>query len=273
MLDLNLRQIIVVKDRKTSHQAGEQFGRQAAHYAVSTGVHAHSEGLDVLQTFASSRAYKVGVDIATGAGFTAFAMTQYTDHIIATDIAPEMLAQAEKLSRDRKLNNIEFAFVEAEQMPFSDKSLDMVSCRQAAHHFYDLPKALMEVSRVLKAGGDFLLSDSCAPEPTKIGDWMNDMQLRRDFTHVKDRKVTEWYSLLRDVNLNVVDCKMTRVNLQFNDWISRSATSVDEIEPLRQDFMKADEPIREAFDIIAKDGDIFFNWPVIVLRATKQQFN
>lgn len=259
----------MAKDRKTSHQAGEQFGRQAAHYAVSTGVHAHSEGLDFLETFASLRTYGVGVDIATGAGFTAFALAQHTDHILATDIAYGMLTQAEKLAKERKLNNVGFAFVEAEQMPFGDDSLDMVSCRQAAHHFYDLPKALMEISRVLKTGGDFLLSDSCAPEPTQIADWMNDIQLRRDFTHVKDRKVTEWYSLLGDVSLKVVDCKMTRVNLQFNDWVRRSATSADEIGPLRQDFMMADEHIREAFQITIKDGDIFFNWPVIVLKATK----
>ncbi|PZC51028.1 MAG: Ubiquinone/menaquinone biosynthesis C-methylase UbiE [Chloroflexi bacterium] len=259
----------MVKNGKTSHQTGEQFGRQAAHYAVSTGIHAHSEGLDALEAFVSSRTYNVAVDLATGAGFTAFALAPYADHIFATDIAHGMLTQAGNLAKERKLNNIEFAFVEAEQMPFRDGSLDMVSCRQAAHHFYDLPKALIEISRVLRTGGDFLLSDSCAPEPEQVADWMNDMQLRRDFTHVKDRKVTEWYTMLGDVGLEVVDCKMTRVNLEFNDWVRRSATPVEKLAALREDFMTADEDIRDIFQITAKDSDIFFNWPVIVLKATK----
>lgn len=259
----------MVGSRNTSHQAGQQFGRQAAHYAVSTGVHAHSEGLDTLEAFASSRTYSVAVDVATGAGFTAFALAPYTGHMFATDIVQGMLTQAENLAKQRKLNNIEFAFVEAEQMPFRDGSLDMVSCRQAAHHFYDLPKALIEVSRVLRTGGDFLLSDSCAPEPTQVADWMNDIQLRRDATHVKDRTVTEWHSMLGDSGLKVVECAMTLVNLEFNDWVRRSATPVEKLGGLREDFMTAHEDIRETFQITAKGSDIFFNWPVIVLKATK----
>ena len=136
----------MTEENRSSQSAAEQFGRQAEHYAVSTGVHAHSEGLDILQGYASLGDRGVAVDIATGAGFTAFAVSPYVERVLATDIAAGMLRQAGQLAGERSLGNVELAFVEAEHMPFASGSLDMVTCRQAAHHFYNLPRALREIS-------------------------------------------------------------------------------------------------------------------------------
>lgn len=253
----------------SSQSAAEQFGRQAEHYAVSTGVHAHSEGLDVLQEYASLGGRGVAVDIATGAGFTAFAVSPYVERVLATDIAAGMLRQTRQLAGERNLGNVELAFVEAEHMPFAGGSLDMVTCRQAAHHFYKLPLALREISRVLKPGGVFLLSDTCAPEEDAVAAWMNDVELRRDTTHVWDRKQSEWRVMLQEVGLAVTHLQMARVHLEFNDWVKRSATPEEEVDSLRRDFLSASEAVVDAFGIEPEGGGINFSWPVVVLRAVK----
>lgn len=260
----------MTEENRSSQGAAEQFGRQAEHYAVSTGVHAHSEGLDVIQEYASLGDRGVAVDIATGAGFTAFAVSPYVERVLATDIAAGMLQQAGHLADERSLDNVELAFVEAEHMPFADGSLDMVTCRQAAHHFYDLPQALREISRVLKPGGVFLLSDTCAPEDDAVAEWMNDVELRRDVSHVWDRKQSEWRVMLQEIGLEVTHLQMVRVHLEFNDWVKRSATAEEEIQPLRRDFLSASEAVVDAFEIEPEGDGINFSWPVVVLRAVKQ---
>lgn len=260
----------MTEENRSSQGAAEQFGRQAEHYAVSTGVHAHSEGLDILQEYASLGDRGVAVDLATGAGFTAFAVSPYVERVLATDIAAGMLQQAGQLAGERSLGNVELAFVEAEHMPFADGSLDMVTCRQAAHHFYDLPQALREIERVLKPGGVFLLSDTSAPEDDAVSAWMNDVELRRDATHVWDRKPSEWRVMLQEIGLEVTHLQMVRVHLEFNDWVKRSATPEEEIEPLRRDFLSASEAVVDAFGIEPEGDGINFNWPVVVLRAVKK---
>ncbi len=259
----------MTEQNASSQNAAEQFGRQAEHYAVSTGVHAHSEGLDVLQEYASLGDPGVAVDIATGAGFTAFAVAPYVERALATDIAAGMLRQAGQLAAEQGLDNVELAFVEAEHMPFADGSLDMVTCRQAAHHFYDLPLALREINRVLKPGGVFLLSDTCAPEDDAVAEWMNDVELRRDVSHVWDRKQSEWRVMLQEVGLSVTHLQMVRVHLEFNDWVKRSATPQEKVEPLRRDFLSASEAVVDAFEIEPEGDGINFSWPVVVSRAVK----
>jgi ubiquinone/menaquinone biosynthesis C-methylase UbiE len=44
---------------------------------------------------------------------------------------------------------------DAESLPFADNSLDGIFCCSVLHHFFDLPKAIQEISRTLRPGGRF----------------------------------------------------------------------------------------------------------------------
>lgn len=44
---------------------------------------------------------------------------------------------------------------DAENLPFEDNSLDTIFCCSVLHHFFDLPKAIREISRTLRPGGMF----------------------------------------------------------------------------------------------------------------------
>jgi len=45
---------------------------------------------------------------------------------------------------------------DAERLPFSNQSLDIVFCCSVLHHFFNVPQAISEIARVLKPGGLFL---------------------------------------------------------------------------------------------------------------------
>ena len=75
--------------------------------------------------------------------------------LIASDISEDMLAVAKK-----KLSHldIEWQNIDAQQLPFSDNSIDLVVCCFGYMFVPDKQKAFAEVYRILKPGGVFLFA-------------------------------------------------------------------------------------------------------------------
>ncbi len=265
-------------DKDPRESAAQQvFGPQAAVYANSP-VHVDDPSLDVVREMAAQALDGGGrfgwaLDMGTGAGFTAFAMAEFSHHVLAVDPTLGMLQQAQRIAGERQLSNVAVSRNVAEALPVAPGSLDLVTTRMAAHHFLDFDAMLDEVCRVLKPGGVLLMADSVAPEDDEIAGWMNAIELRRDFSHIENRKATHIESLMEDRGLRVSERESTRIGLRFNDWAARTATSEEETKALRKDFLEAPAPVKEAFQIqpIKGDdaGDISFSWPCLIFRAVK----
>lgn len=260
------------QDAQQGASSQRMFGPRAGAYAISP-VHVRDDSLDIIQRMASqfaTRRCQWAADLGTGAGFTAFAMADYAHRVVATDPTRPMLEQARRLGRERGLTNLALTRNVAEALPFADSSLELVTSRVAGHHFADLDRAFDEVRRVLKVGGVLLMADSVAPEDDAVAHWMNDVELRRDFSHVKNRQVSELVAMLAARGMELKQQEITRVNLQFNDWVARTATAPPQVSTLRQDFLAASSAIKEAFQIVPVNGDIHFSWPCLVFRAVKE---
>ena len=150
--------------RRTGAQ--EQFGRQAQHYTRSAG-HSSGESLQVVRDWASSARYARAVDVATGTGFTAFTIAPFADSVVASDLTPEMIAETRKLASERGVTNVVCALAAAEDLPFADASLDLLTCRIAPHHFMDLRKAITEWRPRARSGRHphprgYLLAGGCS---------------------------------------------------------------------------------------------------------------
>jgi len=78
-----------------------------------------------------------------------------TTKLIASDISGDMLAIGKK-----KLSHldIDWQIIDAQQLPFSDNSIDLVVCCFGYMFVADRPKAMGEVYRILKKGGQLLFT-------------------------------------------------------------------------------------------------------------------
>src|SRR5690606_464441 len=119
------------------------------------------------------------LDVATGAGHVAYAFAPHVARQWATDVTEEMLAIVRKEADKRGLANIRTAFASAEALPFEDESLDLVTCRIAAHHFESIPAFLDEARRILKPGARLALVDNVMPAGS-VGDYVNAFERLRD---------------------------------------------------------------------------------------------
>jgi len=249
--------------------AQRMFGSQAAMYATSQ-VHIHDNRLTTLQRMiAESPAALWAIDLGAGAGFTAFAAAEYASRVLASDVTLEMLLETRRIAGDRGLSNVGLCQNRAEDLPFASDTFDLVTCRAAGHHFTDLDGAFGEIHRILKPGGSLVMADSVSPEDDALALWYNDVELRRDFSHVENRKVSVLLQMLEDRGLTVVERYDERTYMMFNDWVERTATPEAEVTSLRRDFLSATRNAKDTFLIEQKGDDIAFAWPSLVFRAVK----
>ncbi len=264
-------------ENQLNHQEASQnsaaqtmFGAQASYYATSQ-VHISDSRLTTLQRMiAEGPAAKWAVDLGTGAGFTAFAAAEHVAWVVASDVTPQMLLETRRIGMDRGLTNVGLCLNRAEQLPFANESLDLVTCRAAGHHFSNLGAAFREIHRALKTGGSLMMADSVAPEDDYLAEWYNDVELRRDFSHVENRKVSTLVEMLAQVGLEVVERHDERTHMTFDDWVERTATPAAEVVSLRREFSEARPEVKEAFLIREMGEDFSFAWPSLVFRAIKR---
>jgi SAM-dependent methyltransferase len=76
-----------------------------------------------------------------------------TGEVVATDRSAAMIAQAEHAVAERRLVNIRLLVMDAQRLDFPPKTFDAVISRNALMFIPDLPTALAEMRRVLKAAG------------------------------------------------------------------------------------------------------------------------
>jgi ubiquinone/menaquinone biosynthesis C-methylase UbiE len=96
------------------------------------------------------------LDLASGTGEPALSLASAVGpqgRVVATDLVPQMLDAARQNAAAQGLHNLEFRMADAEDLPFSDGEFDRVTCRFGFMFFPDIPKAMVEIRRVLKPGG------------------------------------------------------------------------------------------------------------------------
>jgi demethylmenaquinone methyltransferase / 2-methoxy-6-polyprenyl-1,4-benzoquinol methylase len=108
------------------------------------------------------------LDVATGTGDLAFAMTVLKpEKISGIDIAEQMLEIArKKADRLPEGTKIRFLKGDAEKIPFSDNSFDAVTVAFGVRNYENLEKGLMEMKRVLKPGGIMMILEFSHPGKT-----------------------------------------------------------------------------------------------------------
>jgi ubiquinone/menaquinone biosynthesis C-methylase UbiE len=246
----------------------EQFGRQARFYSTSA---VHANGADALVSLLAPSADAVALDIGTGAGHTAHALGRLCRSVLASDITPEMLAETRRLAADLGLSNVQAIFSVAERLPFPEGSFDVVTCRLAAHHFRDVAAFSSEVARVLKPGGRALFHDTVAPEEDEVADFVNDIELRRDHSHVEDFKASRWRSLVEEAGLEVeaLEVLTDASNHELHEWTKRAATPAEDVAYIKSRLESAPLSVVDALSLRQDGGTFRWSWHVVTVVARK----
>lgn len=183
--------------------SSKRFNSIASGYATSE-VHAGSPTLDRLHALLPH--VNSVCDVASGAGHTGLGFAGIASQIVAVDPAPNMLAEVRLLAAQRGVT-VETVEAFAESIPLATASFDLVVCRLAAHHFSDLPKAMIEMARLVKAGGYVVIIDMEGDENPTLDALNHEIEVLHDPTHVRSYTAKYWRELFLANGLKVEVCE------------------------------------------------------------------
>jgi ubiquinone/menaquinone biosynthesis C-methylase UbiE len=205
-------------DRDDPAHAASPFFSQHAHAYATSPTHAAGPDLALLVEWVAPADGKRALDVGTGTGHTAVALARRGARTTGVDPTPAMLAEAEALAAAQGVGDLtDFVLGVAEALPFGDASVDIVTCRRAAHHFRDIRTAVAEMARVLRPGGRLGISD-LSPR-AEVGAEADRFEQLRDPTHVHMLSEEEWRRVLEAAGLRLVRLETTDALVSFGEWL------------------------------------------------------
>jgi ubiquinone/menaquinone biosynthesis C-methylase UbiE len=224
--------------------------------AYATGEHKAGRELELVVEYAAPTGKERVLDIGTGAGHTALALSPRVAEVVLTDPVDAMLAAARRLFQTAGLWNAQFVRTGAEQLPFPKASFDIVTTRLAAHHFDDVAVAMREVARVLRPGGLFIFIDTTAPEDPESGAYQDEVELLRDPTHRRIYTEREWIAFCERAGMHVEKQEVVRKAHDFEPWLERGGEDAATQQRVRDRFLQAPASAVRDLEIVTADGKV-----------------
>ena len=177
-------------------------GRAQAY--VESDAHREGADLDLLVEWAAGAG--TALDVATGGGHVARRLRDAGLEVVTCDPAPGMRPDV---------------VCRAESLPFAGGAFDIVACRTAAVHFADVRAAVREMARVCR---DRLL----VVDTVHMGDAVEEAEVLRDPSHVRNYTAAEWRGLVEDAGLRVDEVELLSHTFDFAAWLARTGCEGDE---------------------------------------------
>jgi SAM-dependent methyltransferase len=255
-----------MKPHRPSARPEDVFSRRASRYATSK-VHDDKETLSWLVDSASPGKDDIVLDVGTGAGHAALALAPRVKRVEAIDVTEEMLEEGRKLAQKRGIENVDFRIGNAMDLPYPDRSFDIVISRRAAHHFTDLERALGEMVRVLKVGGRLVIDDRSIPEDDEVDALINRLDVLHDPSHVRDRSPCEWSSLIGSTGLEALGLRPYRKRMPLSHF-------TDMVDPLTESAMRdlvmnAPDHAKRLINFETTDGCVLLDNFFVLVSAFK----
>lgn len=232
-----------------------QFGRNAEKY-VTSPTHAQGSDLDLVVPWLQPQPDWIVLDVATGGGHVAKALSPLVRLVVAADLTPEMLAAARNHLSGAGCGNVLYVRADAQALPFLDGSFHAVTCRIAPHHFPAPERFVAEAARVLRPGGHLLLIDNAAPEDPELGRFFNELEKMRDPSHVRCASASEWRAWLGAAGLRERAARMGRKRHPFRQWVERTGRTPEQIERIEAYVLAAPEAARRHFEVTVAGGHV-----------------
>ncbi|WP_297216887.1 class I SAM-dependent methyltransferase [Thermoplasma sp.] len=191
------------------------FDKYAEGYAKSVS-HAKGADLDLLMSIIPD-GLNICLDVATGTGFTAAALSQKCKRVIAIDETENMITKARDLMKDRGIRNVEFIKTPFESYE-TDIKFDAITIRRALHHFNDKSAFFSKASKLIAENGTIAIADMVSPEDDDE-DNFNMLERIRDPTHVGALKISEYRNLAELHGLKILSMNTTIEELTFEKWL------------------------------------------------------
>jgi ubiquinone/menaquinone biosynthesis C-methylase UbiE len=229
----------------------QSFGPRADAYLTST-VHSNGADLSLLADMVGATGRPRILDLGCGAGHASFAVAPFAFEVVAYDLTDSMLSIVSAAARERGLSKIRTQLGSVESLPYGAAEFDWVISRYSAHHWREIGRALREIRRVIRPGGQICFIDVAGgPEPL-LDTHLQTVELLRDPSHVRNYTSNEWLNLFGEHFSQPEIHLRWRLPIEFASWIARIGTPADRVAALESLWSAAPAEVR-AYYMLQED--------------------
>jgi ubiquinone/menaquinone biosynthesis C-methylase UbiE len=245
-----------------------RFAKVAGNYSRSH-FHTASERMQEVLDLARPKPGDLALDVATGTGNTAFALSPHVRRVIGLDLTREMLNEGRRVAAERGIKNVDWVIGDVAALPFEDERFDLYTVRAAPHHFPDMDAFLHEAFRVLKPGRHAAFIDCAAPAAAR--DFLHEVEVRRDPSHVKSLTVDEWVEQVEHAGFEVEVASEREMDWDYDGWMQNQAVPQELVEELARVIESAQGEAREQLHPERRDGKLRHAYWHCLIRAHKPE--
>ena len=180
-----------------------------------------------------------------------------------------MLAVGKGAAEKQGLLNMDFVQGDAEKLPFSDNSFDIVISRLAFHHFPNPKRCFSEMARVLKTGGKMVVIDMEAAEEV-LRNTEDEIETLRDPSHMRNLSKEEFTNMFRENCLSITTMDCTELPVSLSAWLALTNTPAEISADITKRLMdEINGNGLTGFKPYQKNGEIYFNHRWLMMIAKK----
>ncbi len=152
-----------LQGKERARYVTRMFARIARRYDLLNTVMTagrHHAWRSMATDVAISNVSGAALDVATGTGDFAFALARRpaVSHVVGLDYTPEMLTVADAKARLNGLaSRLSLVAGDARALPFPDDHFECATVGFGVRNFTDVPRALREMARVVRPGGQVVV--------------------------------------------------------------------------------------------------------------------
>ena len=243
----------------------QRFGEFAQNY-VTSAVHGTGYTLDRLIELVEPAPGKRALDIATGGGHGALGMARHGATVTASDLTARMLNTARTFIRGQNVPAA-YSCADGQQLPFADKTFDIVTTRLAPHHFPDVAQYVRECGRVLRPGGVMGLCDHAGATDPAVAKYVNTFDRLRDPSHAREYSLPEWEAYFVSAGLRPIHHEVVRTRLNFTWWNQMQNNDAETVLRLRVLLKQAPKAVADWLEPDMPEGGetTFTRWQLILI--------
>ena len=248
----------------------KSFTGQAKNFETKSMNFTKQEYLEHMVSCANAQRSDTVLEVAAGTCICGRALAPFVKSVTCLDMTTSMLAIGKDEAEKQRLWNIDFVQGDAEKLPFSDSSFDIVISRLAFHHFSDPNRCFSEMARVLKTSGKLVIIDMEAAEEL-LRSTEDEIETLRDPSHVCNLSKKEFTEMFRDHHLTITTVDCTEIPVSLSAWLALTNTSAavsDDIRKRLTDEIKGNG--LTGFKPYQKNRKIYFNQRWVMMIGKKE---
>jgi hypothetical protein len=114
-----------------------------------------------------------------------------------------------------------------------------------------------------------LLIDTMASEDPTLDAFVNEIDVLRDPSHIRNHRVSEWIAMLRAAGFDARALRTWGIHMDVPTWTQRMRTSAENVERILHLFSTATPEVRDYLHIENNGGVFTFDLPATLIAGTK----